>query len=220
MLIEYGYRQCLFDEAPQIAVSLKCPSCEEFLPSNPAGPSSTNPFSHVQQSVILAVYTSEGGTEPDLDIMPTITEEAYLDSHPEARPARAFHLMCSEGDVGGMTELLASLDGVDEGGVDVSSVLHYRDPLGGMKSSLHLAIEGQQIEVALLLLWLCSGVPTESFPPDVRQVAEGNNIGRLSVGSASDIRALKDSNDLTAAQVAHNIQGPWIPFLESGLLTV
>lgn len=213
-------RQCLFDASSQVAVSLKCPSCDTFLPSNPAGPSSTNPFSHTTESVIPATYTSEGGTEPDLNIMPTITEEAYLEGHPEARPARAFHIMCSEGDVEGIAELLAGLDEVEVEGVDVLSVLRYQDPLFASKSGLHLAIERQQVEVALLLLWILSGVPTEAFPPEARQVAERNAIGRISVGPCGDIRALKDSNGQTAANLARNIQGLWVTFLDSGLLDI
>lgn len=212
--------QCLLDEASQIAISLKCPSCDRFLPSNPAGPSTTNPFSHVQTSSIIAKYISEGGVEPELDILPTITEEAYLESNPQARPARAFHVMCSEGDVEGIAELLAGLDQDPEAIVDVPTILRYQDPLGGEKSGLHLAIEKQQVEVALLLLWLCSGVPTESFPPEARQIAEGNNIGRIPVDPSSDIRALKDGNGATAARLAQDAQGPWTPFLESGLLPI
>lgn len=166
----------------------------------------------------MATYTSEGGVEPDMDILPTITEEAYLESHPEARPARAFQVMCSEGDVEGMAELLAGLDQDAADGADVRSVLAYQDQLSGMKSGLHLAIEKQQIEVALLLLWLSSGVPTESFPPEVRQSAQSNGIDRLPVSTGGDIRQLQDGNGMTAGQIAGNIQGPWTPFLEAGLL--
>lgn len=206
------------DEASEVALSLKCPSCENFLPSNPAGPSTSNAFSHTQGSSILATYTSEGGVEPNMDILPTITEEAYLESHPEARPARAFQVMCSEGDVEGIAELLSGLDQDPDAGTDVRSVLAYQDPLSSMKSGLHLAIEKQQVEVALLLLWLCSGVPIESFPPEARQTAETNGIGRLPINAGEDIRQLQDSNGLTAGQLAGNLQGPWTPFLEAGLL--
>lgn len=153
-----------------------------------------------------------------MDILPTITEEAYLESHPEARPARAFQVMCSEGDVEGIAELLAGLDQDPDAGADIHSVLVYQDPLSGMKTGLHLAVEKQQVEVALLLLWLCSGVPTESFPPEARQTAESNGIGRLSVSPEGDIRQLQDSNGLTAGHIARELQGPWAVFVESGLL--
>jgi hypothetical protein len=42
------------------------------------------------QPHILARYHNEGGVQERLDVLPLITEEAYLEANPAARPARAF----------------------------------------------------------------------------------------------------------------------------------
>lgn len=167
---------------------------------------------------ILVRYRNEGGFQADLDILPAIAEEAYLIDHPETRVARAFLSMCSEGDVNGIVELLAAVDGDEEAGLDIASVVRYQDPLSGMKSGLHLAVEQRQVEVALLLLWLCSATPTESFPAAARQVAESADVGRLSVGSnEEDIRRLKDCSGLTPEHLARRLQGTWAEYLDMGL---
>src|ERR1044071_2752639 len=77
-------RQCLLDQSPQIALSLSCPSCSTYLPqNNPSGASSTNPFRPTsQENPILTTYTNEGGTQTDLDILPILTEEAFLAANP------------------------------------------------------------------------------------------------------------------------------------------
>ena len=63
--------QCLLDLASTIYSSLRCPSCNTYLPSESAGSSSkpTNPQ-------ILTTYTNEGGVQPSLDLYPTLQEEA------------------------------------------------------------------------------------------------------------------------------------------------
>ena len=42
------------------------------------------------QPQVITRYHNEGGIQENLDILPLITEEAYLDANPAARPARAF----------------------------------------------------------------------------------------------------------------------------------
>jgi hypothetical protein len=163
----------------------------------------------------LAQYTNEGGFQKDLDIMPSITEEAYLESHPEARPARAMHIMCSEGDAEGIVELLR--DASDEVG-DMASFVRYQDPLSEMKSGLHLAVEKKQEETVWLLLWLCSTIPTESFPEPARRAAEAMGVGRLGVGADGDIRSLRDTQGRTAEDVARQ-SGSWAALLDAGLFT-
>lgn len=201
-----------------MALSLKCPSCDKYLPGNAAGPSTTNQFLQTTPGAsILTRYTNEGGTEENLDILPSITEEAYLESHPEARPARALHVMCSEGDVGGIVVLLhdASNDGAD-----VGALLRYQDPLAGMKSGLHLAVENGQEEVAWLLLWLSSTVPDGAFPEVALQAAASMAVGRLNVGADEDVRGLKDSEGRTAGELAKHIQGPWSTWLDAGIFNL
>ncbi len=74
------FRQCLLDESTQVALSLTCPACDNSIVSTSSGP----------QPHILVRYHNEGGIQTNLDILPLITEEAYLESNPTARPARAF----------------------------------------------------------------------------------------------------------------------------------
>lgn len=85
-------RQCLLDESLQIALDLACPSCQRSIVTTAPGPSATNhalpPAS--PQPLILVRYHNEGGIQENLDILPLITEEAYLNANPAARPARAF----------------------------------------------------------------------------------------------------------------------------------
>lgn len=209
----------MLDDSSAMALSLKCPNCQAYLSTNDAGSSTINPFSSSPGAAILVRYKNEGGFQPDLDILPSIIEEAYLTNHPEARPARAFLSMCSEGDADGIVELLATVDGDEEAGLDLASVIKYQDPLSGMKSALHLAVEQGQVEVALLLLWLSSAIPSESFPDAARRVAESAGVGRLPVDSdEEDIRRLKDSNGLTPEHLARRLQGPWVGYLDAGLL--
>ncbi|KAM0542027.1 hypothetical protein ACHAPJ_013002 [Fusarium lateritium] len=210
--------QCLLDQSSDIALSLKCPSCSTYLPVNDAGPSVTNPFLFTPSgSAILTTYTNEGGVQEKLDILPSITEEAYLESHPEARPARAMHVMCAEGDVGGVVELLRDAGDEIE---DLASFVAYQDPLADMKSGLHLAIEKAQEESVWLLLWLCSTIPDSSFPDYARSVAEALGVGRLSVTKEKDIRGLQDSQGRTAADLAQQQPGQWGSILQTGLLSL
>lgn len=155
---------------------------------------------------MLANYTSEGGIEEGLDLMPSITEEAYLASHPEARPARAFHVMCSEGDSEGILMMLSSLQEAEGIEHDLIELLSYQDPLSNNKSGLHLAVEHGKEEVVLLLVWLCSTVSSELFPPHARQMAEASGIGRLNIGAGQDVRNLQDADGLTAGQLLHRTQ--------------
>ncbi|KAJ4318105.1 hypothetical protein N0V84_007004 [Fusarium piperis] len=210
--------QCLLDQSSNVAVSLKCPSCRTYLPVNDAGPSATNQFlSAPPGAAILTRYVNEGGAQENLDILPSITEEAYLESHPEARPARALHVMSAEGDVGGIIELLRDVSDEIE---DLASFVRYQDPLADMKSGLHLAIEHHQEETLWLLLWLCSTIPDAAFPETARSVAQVLGVGRISVPAEGDIRGLRDSQGQTAADLAQQKQAQWAPILQTGLLSL
>ncbi|KAF4342720.1 ring finger [Fusarium beomiforme] len=210
--------QCLFDQSSDVALSLKCPSCSVYLPVNEGGPSVTNPFlSTAPGTAILTRYTNEGGIQENLDILPSITEEAYLESHPEARPARALHVMCAEGDVGGIVELLRDASDDIE---DLVSFVTYQDPLGDMKNGLHLAIENSQEESLWLLLWLCSTIPNPAFPDNARSLADAAGVGRLSVNRDQDIRGLRDNQGRTAADLAQQHQGQWGYILQTGILSL
>lgn len=154
----------------------------------------------------------------DLDIFPLIKEEAYLDAHPAARPARALITMCGEGDVNGIVELLQAIDeDPDEEDMPTAELLRYQDPLDGMKTGLHIAIEKSQQESAWLLLWLASGLPTASFPDEVAQAAGTMGAGRQTA-QGPDIRGLRDAQNRTAHDVAGTMGQTWAALLATGAL--
>lgn len=188
------------------------------MPTNEAGPSTSNPFFPTPTGVaILVKYANEGGIQEDLDILPSITEEAYLEAHPEARPARALHVMCAEGDVAGIVELLRDIHDEVE---DLGAFVRYQDPLAEMTSGLHLAIKNSQEETVWLLLWLAATIPDDGFPSPARHVAQSLGIGRLQVTVEGDIRGLRDGRGRSAADLAQEIQGPWVVLLEAGVLSI
>ncbi|KAM0272230.1 hypothetical protein ACHAQH_008772 [Verticillium albo-atrum] len=211
--------QCLLDKSSELSISLKCPSCQTHLATNEAGPSSTNQVLTASSGpVILARYVNEGGIEDNLDILPTVTEEAYLTAHPEARPARAFHVMCSEGDASGIVELLHDAS-AELGGdtVQLGHLIRYRDPLNSNKSGLHLAVERGREEVFWLLLWLASSLPTDSFPDSARDIAKAAHIGRLDI-SGDDIRSLQSDAGKSPYDIAQRMPDQWGIINETGIL--
>jgi hypothetical protein len=184
----------------------------------PTGERSSSTSTVETPSAVFVRYVNEGGIEDSLDILPTITEEAYLVAHPEARPARAYHVMCAEGDVAGIVEMLQDLHAETDGDVvQLGHLLRYRDPLGGGKSGLHLAIQEGREEVVWLLLWLASGAPTDLFPEEVRRMAQSYQIGRLDTAGA-DIRALVDDAGQSARDIAEAQGGRWEQILDTGVL--
>ncbi len=203
-----------------MAASLKCPSCRAYLPTNGAGAgagagagsSAASPRRIPPGTAIVVRYTAEGGTD-ELDFLPNVVEEAYLGDHPEARPARAIHVMCAEGDVAGIVDVLQDFDAGR-----LADILGYQDPLAGLKSALHVAVDRSQVDVAWLLLWLVSRLPGDAFPPDARRDAEALRIRRLPVAPGRDIRALRNESGQTAEQVARRLGGAWLPLLEAGVL--
>jgi len=213
-------RQCLLDESPQVALSLACPACDNSIVSTSPGPSATNsvllagsPYPHV-----LARYHNEGGIQENLDILPLITEEAYLEANPAARPARAFMTMCAEGDVSGIIELLKDIDeNEDEESMSLAEILRFQDPLTSMKTGLHVAIERMQQEAVWLLLWLASGLNTQVFPEEVSQAAEAMGASRDTAGGI-DIRSLRDEQERTAEDAAGSMGNSWAGLLGAGVL--
>ncbi|EAQ84616.1 hypothetical protein CHGG_08630 [Chaetomium globosum CBS 148.51] len=238
--------QCLLNFSSTITSTLTCPSCNRHLPSNaPTGggssssasappPTSTNP-------VILTHYTNEGGIQPSLDIYPFLTEETFLDAHPEARPARALHTLAAEGEVQGMVNLLTDADmrdededdGDEEGGeagegeggdqaLSSSQLLTWRDPLNGGRSALHVALEARQEEVVWLVLWLGSGARREDFPEAVVQVALAMGLPRRVDGAGGeggeDVRFVRDEAGRTAGDVCLELGQPWARLVEGGVV--
>ncbi|KAI0148704.1 hypothetical protein GGR57DRAFT_227542 [Xylariaceae sp. FL1272] len=213
--------QCLLDQSSEVGIHLKCPSCDSLLAQNSAGPSSTNAFLLTTAGVsIITRYTNEGGVQDNLDILPAITEEAYLEANPEARPARAFQTMCGEGDIDGIVDLLRDVDQT-EGDADTLSaanIIRYQDPLADMKSGLHLAVEQQKEEVVWLLLWIASTLRTDAFPQPLRMIAIAMGLERPNTSTTDDIRALQDTRGRTAETIAAENADAWTVILEGGVL--
>ncbi|TVY92452.1 hypothetical protein LAWI1_G000494 [Lachnellula willkommii] len=200
--------QCLLDESPQIAISMQCPSCSSSIISGAT----------TQRPQVITRYHNEGGVQENLDILPLITEEAYLDANPAARPARAFLTMCAEGDVAGVVELLKAIEeDRDEDDMSPAELLRYQDPLDEMKTGLHMAIEKNQQEAAWLLLWLASSLPTAAFPDEVTQAAQVMSAGRETADGA-DIRSLRDEQHRTAEDSAKSMGGVWAGLAGAGVL--
>lgn len=165
---------------------------------------------------ILVQYTNEGGVQNDLDILPSVTEEAFFESHPEGRPAKAIHSLCYEGDTVGVVDLLRQ---ATEDGFDPGDLVRFQDPLADDVSALHLAVDGAHEETMWLLLWLSSSIPTESFPKPVRDVAEAAGLGRLPSSGATDVRALRDKEGKTPEDYAKKAPTTMARILETGLLS-
>ncbi|KAI1812921.1 hypothetical protein GGS20DRAFT_511677 [Poronia punctata] len=216
--------QCLLDRSADVAASLKCPSCQSPLAEASAGPSVSDPSLPTTLGVsILSTYTNEGGVQENLDLAPAITEEAYLTAHPEARPARAFHVMCSEGDINGIVDLLRDIDAIaQEGGeeptLSPAQLIRYQDPLSDMKSGLHIAIEQGQEEVVWLLLWIASSLRTYTFPAPLREIALAMGLQRPDTVPSDDIRALQTAQGRTAEAMAADREGLWANLLEADVL--
>jgi hypothetical protein len=193
-----------------------------MVTSTVSGPSATNHIfsapADSRQPQVLTRYYNEGGLQENLDILPLITEEAYLDANPAARPARAFMTMCGEGDIAGITEILKAIEeDSDEGDMSPAELLRYQDPLDTLKTGLHVAIEKTQQEVVWLLLWLASNLQTRAFPKEVSQAAEVMGAGR-EMAQGLDIRVLRDQQGRTAADVARGMGDTWAGLLVSGIL--
>lgn len=204
---------CLMDQAPTIITSLNCPSCNTYLPSSSSSSSSSNTLQ------IPTLYTNEGGPQPNLDIVPLLREEAFLSSHPEARPARAMHTMVAEGDVTGIISLLSDIDNDPEIDITAAKLLPWTDPLNGGKSAVHVAVESNQEEAFWLLLWLGSNLFTNVFPTPVIQTAGAMGLTRRDeVPVEEDVRFVKDEAGRTVKDVClQSGQAPWTVFVESGL---
>ncbi|KAI7788247.1 hypothetical protein LA080_012314 [Diaporthe eres] len=210
--------QCLLDQAGHIALTLTCPSCDKYLPSNEPGPSVTNPIFHTpqHQTTIRTRYASETGVEENYDILPTLTEEAYLESHPDETRPRAFQTMCGEGDVLGAVELLS--DAAAEG-EDVPAILLYRDSLARGRTPLHVALEKGQEDAVWLLLFLGSPrLSLDNFPQEALDAARGMGLDRMPDRGGEDVRAARDDDGRTPEDYARALPNLWGRLVNAGVL--
>lgn len=101
-----------------------------------------------------------------------------------------------------------------------SDVLGYTGTFEGIQGSgLHVAIRYQQQEVAWLLLALGSQLEWSKFPDVVLQAMQGLGLSKEDRKAQSDIRSLKDSSDRTPADLAKEVGGLWIEWLNDGRLS-
>lgn len=229
-----GFRICLLESY----TITECSRCGKDL---------TTVTEHGSQQVLCNIK-NEGGYQAGLDLLPLLTEECYLKTFPDERRARAFLEFCREGDIEAIVSLLGDED-VDEeeeedeegdGAVEACEddgkfeevendeeikenridVLRYQDTTSSMVSALHVAVRHGRVEVAWLLLFLASTLPTSDFPVEVLQAAEQLQLLREEQGDKVDIRALKDEQGMTAADVATVLGGVWNDWLASGRFIV
>lgn len=190
------FRQCLMDEASSVVQSLKCPSCDVHVGAAGSGAAASSSSSIPE---IYVEYLNEGGLQSNLPLWASLNEEAYVQEHPEALPARAFSVMCAEGDIDGLIELLIHADSEV---ADIGSIVRYQDPLSSMTSGLHLAVEGGHEGAIWLLLWLSSTLTEHQFPSQVHDTASAMGLGRLPTTAEQDVRRLRNTSGQTAAMLA------------------
>ena len=190
-----------------------CPECGENI---------TSSRSLNSEQRVICNLNNEGGIQEGIDILPILTEESYLKAYPEERKCRAFLEFCKQGDVEAIVDVLnddgeedqEEVDGMgcmadnENGSVGAAAnkhpadILRYQDPIGSMVSGLHLAVMNGMVEVIWLLLLLASNLDHSQFPAEVKRVAEQLGITREDQTGKIDIRTLRDSNGMTAEDIA------------------
>ncbi|KAF2802052.1 uncharacterized protein BDZ99DRAFT_455170 [Mytilinidion resinicola] len=219
---------CLLDSYTHTS----CPSCNRDITSI----TSASP----PQIQVVCTLTNEGGVQPNLDILPLLTEESYLKAYPEDRKARAFLEFCREGDVAAVVELLQAGDDDDDEDSDEDDdamdettapgekkerrqidLLRYQDPIEDMQSALHAAVAGGSREVAWVLLLLASQLPLSEFPALVFQEASKLGVMRNDeeVAGKTDIRTLRDCDGRSAEDLAREMV-IWNGWVGNGRLVI
>jgi len=103
---------------------------------------------------------------------------------------------------------------------EYSDLLGYTGTFEGIQGSgLHVAIRYNQQEAAWLLLALGSQLEWSKFPGVVLQAMEELGLSQEDRKTQSDIRNTKDSSDRTAADLAKEVGGLWIEWLNEGRLS-
>lgn len=201
------HRECFLDAY----TITQCPNCQKDISS----------LSESGQQQVLCVIRNEGGEQPDFDILPTATEEAYLRAYPEERRGHAFLDFCREGDVDAVIHLVndnndAEVDADDDDGEPVD-ILRYTGTFEGIEGSgLHVAVRYQQEEIAWLLLALASSLNWSKFPPAVLQAMESLGLSKSDRKGDPDIRTLQDDQGRTALELAQELGGVWSGWVTDG----
>jgi hypothetical protein len=188
----------------------QCPNCSKDISS----------LSAAGQQQVLCTVRNEGGEQPQYDILPSSTEEAYLRAYPEERRAHAYLEFCREGDIDAIVNLVKDVDEDDAGGDEID-VLRYTGTFEGIEGSgLHVAIRYNQQEVAWLIVALASNLDWSQFPPNLLQAMEGLGLSKEDRQPGTDVRTLKDSEGRTPFTLAKGLGGVWKEWTESGRLNV
>lgn len=237
LLVFPACRECLFESAPSVASTLKCPSCGQNVASSSqvgAGSSSSSaaaPETHQ----ILTKYINESGLQEGYDIYSDIAEEAYYSTYPQFLRARPFLAMCSEGHVEGIIELCQEADTEEDAdgdddmedddepaapGVRSAALLRYQDPLNQMATGLHVAIANDQVNVAYLLMYLASHLPVDQFPPELLHFVSQISRPEQDIFDNADIRSLQTALGETAEVLALRKGGVWAEMAQRGVFTV
>lgn len=200
-------RECFLESS----TITQCPNCAKDISS----------LSSTGQQQVLCTIRNEGGTQPNYDILPTATEEAYLRAYPEERRGHAFLEFCREGDIDAVLHLIkdeSEDDAVDE--EEDVDILRYQGTFEGIEgSALHVAIRYQREEVAWLLLAIASNLDWSKFPPPVLQAMESLGLSKSDRKTSPDIRTLKDEKGRTPLVLAQEVGGQWAGWVADGRFT-
>jgi len=196
-------RECFLDAY----TITECPNCSKDISSlNSAG-----------QQQVLCTVRNEGGDQPDFDILPTATEEAYLRAYPEERRGHALLEFCREGDIDAILHLIKDDAGDDADEEEETDILRYQGTFEGIEgSALHVAIRYQREEVAWLLLAMASSLDWSKFPAQVLQAMESLGLSKQDRRAHPDIRTLKDDQDRTPLALAQEVGGQWSAWIADG----
>ena len=173
---------------------------------------------------ILCNLNNEGGLQEELDIMPHLIEDSYLKAYPEERKARAFVEFAREGDTSSMIDILKEEEGDNDRVKDQTSsegivdLLRYQDPVSGMSSALHAAVNNSRLTAAWLLLWLASGLDTAKFPCEIASYVLALSLNWDNTVDKTDTRALRDSERFTANERALASGSIWDQWNDDGYL--
>ncbi|KAK5048212.1 hypothetical protein LTR84_005882 [Exophiala bonariae] len=191
----------------------QCPTCDKNISS----------LSSSGDQQVLVTLRNEGGLQTDYDILPTATEEAYLRAYPEERKGHAYLQFCKEGDIDAIIHMIKDVDELEQEDDDEqedTDVLGYSGTFEGIEGSgLHVAIRYQQQEVAWLLLALGSQLDWSRFPNVVLQAMHGLGLQKEDRKAQSEIRNIKDSSGRTPVDLAKEVGGVWVDWLNEGRLS-
>ncbi|KAF2835193.1 hypothetical protein M501DRAFT_471518 [Patellaria atrata CBS 101060] len=191
----------------------------------PTCPSCSTPLTSPSSPKIPCTLHNEGGLQRNLDILPLLTEESYLRTHPEALKPRAFLTFCASNDVTSILHMLedessSTEDAIPLGSPARTALLRSQDPLGDHRSGLHAAVQGGAREVVWLLLLLASELELSRFPQEVLLEADALGVQRESQEGLVDIRRLRDARGRSAEDLAVEVGGVWHGWAGTGRLTI